>query len=388
MTTAIWAAGFFCLAMLLIHLISIAIAIGRCRASKRLLAPPPDAPAVSLVRPVCGLENHLEATLRSGFMLDYPSYEIVFCVARAADPAVPLLRRLMGTFPQVPARLLIGDERICSNPKLNNMVKGWREAAHDWVVFADSNVLMPSDYLQRLLARWRPGESGLVCSPPVGIAPLGVFAELECSFLNTYQARWQYVADSLGLGFAQGKTMLWRREELERGGGIRALGSELAEDAAGTKLVRGSGRKVHLVDRPFAQPLGSRTLAEVWRRQIRWARLRRASFRAYFVPELLAGGFFPLAAAIAVAAAEPVLWPVVVAFVGFWYGAEAMLAWAARWPLTPRTPLILLLRDLLLPVVWVFAWLGSDFVWRGNHMCVIAGSGDLSPIDRAEVAGD
>jgi ceramide glucosyltransferase len=38
---------------------------------------------------------------------------------------------------------------------------------------------------------------------------------------------------------------------------------------------------VRLVDRPFPQPLGYRSAADVWRRQLRWARLRRASFFAY-----------------------------------------------------------------------------------------------------------
>ncbi len=69
--------------------------------------------------------------------------------------------------------------------------------------------------------------------------------------------------DSLGRGFAQGKTMLWRRADLERSGGIEALASEVAEDAAATKIVRGAGRKVRLLGQPLAQPLGRRSAAEV-----------------------------------------------------------------------------------------------------------------------------
>ena len=152
---------------------------------------------MSLVRPVCGIENHVEETLASGFTLDYPRYEIVFCVASAQDPVVPTVRRLMAAHPGVPARLLVGNEKISDNPKLNNLYKGWRAAAHDWVVLADSNVCMPPDYIQRLIAAWRP-DTGLVCSPPIGGRPVGFWAELECAFLNTYQARFQYTADSLG----------------------------------------------------------------------------------------------------------------------------------------------------------------------------------------------
>src|SRR5271166_2400326 len=105
--------------------------------------------------------------------------------------------------------------------------------------------------------------------PPIGSAPEGVWAELECAFLNSHQARWQCFADSIGLGFAQGKSMLWRKEILQRGGGVRALAGEVAEDAASTKLVRKQGLRVRIVDRPFEQPLGRRSAADVWRRQLR-----------------------------------------------------------------------------------------------------------------------
>jgi ceramide glucosyltransferase len=27
-----------------------------------------------------------------------------------------------------------------------------------------------------------------------------------------------------------------------------------------------------------------------------------------------------------------------------------------------------MLRDLLLPLLWIRGWLGKDFVWRGNQM--------------------
>ena len=86
-------------------------------------------------------------------------------------------------------------------------------------------------------------------------------AHLECAFLNTYQARWQYAAESVGHGFAQGKTMLYRRDVIEAAGGIEALGAETAEDAASTKLIRRQGLHVYLVDRPFAQPIGPRACA-------------------------------------------------------------------------------------------------------------------------------
>ena len=371
MTALILIAATFCIVTTAIHVVSIAVAIFRFRRSAwRQPLSAQKFPPVSLVRPLCGIDNYAADTLRSTFALAYPRCEILFCVASAKDPVVPLIESLLAEHQQAGARLLIGDERVSDNPKLNNVLKGWRAASHDWIVIADFNVLMPPDYIELLFANWR-ADTGLVASPPIGCRPQGVWAELECAFLNTYQARWQYLADTLGFGFAQGKTMLWRRTDLERAGGIAALAKEVAEDAAATKIVRGAGLKVRLIDRPLAQPLGYRSAIEVWNRQVRWARLRRASFFGYFLPEALSGGVLPMIALAFICAATG-LPPAasVGSLAALWYGGEMLLAAAAGWHLSVAYPLYGLARDLLLPALFVTALRGDDFVWRGNEMQV------------------
>jgi ceramide glucosyltransferase len=248
-------------------------------------------------------------------------------------------------------------------------MKAWDVAANDWIVLADSNVLIPPDYLDRLFARWTE-RCAVVCSPPVGVDVQGWAAELEAAFLNTFQARWQLAGDEVGRGFAQGKTMLLRRSDLAREGGLAALAREVAEDAAATKIARRRGRVVRVVDQPFPQPLGRRSLARVWRRQLRWARLRRLSFPGFFCAELPAGGVFPflLAGWLAIEGILP--WAGVVAMALAWYGAEAVLVRAFGWPLRVRTPLFWLARDLLLPVLWAGAWVVKGYEWRGNAVDV------------------
>ena len=370
MTIGALAAG-ICATSAAMHGLSVVLAARRCRRrSGPPMAPPADAPSVTIVQPLCGVETFSRETLRSIFALDYPSYEIIFCLARDDDPITPLVQNAIAANPGRPARLLVGDDRISANPKLNNVVKGWKAAKHDWVIMADSNVLMPVDYIQRLLARWRP-DTGIVCAPPIGSRPDSFGAEIECAFLNTYQARWQYAGESCGYGFAQGKTMLWRRETLEAGGSIEALGAEIAEDAAATKLIRAQGFSANLVDRPFQQPLGRRHLRDVWSRQLRWARLRRATFPFFFAPEILTTSLLTFAAA-AVAAPDFGVDPVVgfVLAAAFCYGAEAFLAFAAGWPLSWRSPAAWLVRDALLPFLWARGWSGRNVIWRGNAMDV------------------
>jgi ceramide glucosyltransferase len=365
MTLAIGAAG-FCFLATALHLVSVTIVAIRCRSRGTYRLPPGDAPRVTVVRPLCGVENFIGETLRSTFKLDYPRYEIIFCLERSDDPVASIARKLIEEHPQTPARLLIGADSTSPNPKLNNVIKGWDAARDDWIILADSNVLMPPDYIQRLLATWR-GDTGLVCSMPIASSPTGFWAELECAFLNTYQARWQLAADALGFGFAQGKSMLFRRDIVERGGGMRALGAEMAEDAATTKLVRSAGLRVRVVDHPFAQPLGCRSAPDVWMRQLRWARLRRMTFPLCFLPELFVGCAFPvLAGAYAATSVGLGAASVCALLLAGWFAAEAALARVAGWHLSWRMLPAFLVRDLLLPVLWVDAWIGDDMIWRGT----------------------
>ena len=168
MTAPILALAIFCIIAISSQIVSVLIAILRLWPNSRgEAALTQHFPPVSLVRPLCGLDNYAADTLGSTFALDYPHYEILFCVAAASDPAVPLVRELIAAHESTKARLLIGDDRVSSNPKLNNVVKGWRAARHDWIVLADSNVLMPPGYLRQLFRSWR-ANTGLVAAPPVG----------------------------------------------------------------------------------------------------------------------------------------------------------------------------------------------------------------------------
>ncbi|MCB8748887.1 ceramide glucosyltransferase [Rhodoferax sp. U2-2l] len=365
MTLTVLLAGFFC-AVVGLHAVSCALVVWRLRGSdpSQVAA---NHPPLSVIRPVCGLDPYLDETLASSFSDLAGACEVIFCVAQPDDPAIPVIRRLIAAHPEAAAQLLIGIDVISGNPKLNNVAKGWAAARHDAIVIIDSNVLLPRDYVQTLFASWRP-DTGLVTSPPVGIRAEGLWAKVESAFLNTYQDRWQMASDQLGNGFAQGKVLFWRRHVLEAAGGLAALGRDLAEDVASTKVVRAAGLKVRVVRRPFPQPLGRRSFGEVWSRQLRWARVRRDGFPALFALEPLTGLVPPLATLIALALAGVVSTLVVPLFLGFWYGAEWLVARQADWPATLADVGAWLVRDVLLLAIWLGAFAAKGFVWRGNAM--------------------
>lgn len=352
----------FAILALAIHLVGIGLALWRCR-SRPAPVKASERPPISIVRPLRGVDAGLRETLESTFLIDYPDYEILFCVAHEDDPAIPLVQKLILRHNGIPARLLIGEDRLGANPKLNNMAKGFYGARHPVVVFVDSNVLTPRDYLGQLAQRLGAG-AGMVSAPPVGDRPEGFWAHVECAFLNTYQARIQYAVDALGFGFAQGKTLCFRRADLEHGG-LERLASEAAEDAAASKMMRAKKRTIRLAG-PFSQWVGRRTAQQMWQRQLRWARLRRASFPLLFAPEICAGALPPLVAVLLAAASFGApLGLTALAFLAVWFAPEILLARLLRWPVSIPA---LLLRDAMLPALYVAAWLGRDFEWHGHKM--------------------
>lgn len=356
--------------LLAIQVASAVIAMVRCRQKKGIdgtAAPMQRPKGVTIVRPLCGLEPFSEETLEASFHIDWPDYELIFCVGNTDDPIVPLAQAAIDRHPHIAARLLVGMERLGPNPKLNNMAKGFRGARFDIIVFVDSNLLVAPDYLKRLTAAWRD-DTGMVTAPAYGDRPEGFWSLLECAMLNSYQARIQYAVDTLGFGFAQGKSLMFRRADLERGG-LESLASEPAEDAASTKMMRDQQRGIAVAGPPYPQLLGRRSLAQVWGRHLRWARLRRASFPVLFAPEIFSGALPPLAATLVAAhGAEINLAAAALVFLAIWYAPEWLLSRVAGWPRPAALLPAMLLRDILLPALYFCAFFGRSVTWNGTKV--------------------
>ena len=68
-----------------------------------------DAWGVSILRPLKGLDPELEYCLESAFQQDYPRFEVLLSVAEEEDPAVSVAREVIARYPDISARLIIGN---------------------------------------------------------------------------------------------------------------------------------------------------------------------------------------------------------------------------------------------------------------------------------------
>src|SRR3954465_9805828 len=79
---------------------------------------PDHTPPVTIYKPLKGVDEGLEENLRSFFRLEYPTYQLLFCVAAADDLAIEIVERLVREFPNHDARLIVGCPAFGLNPKV------------------------------------------------------------------------------------------------------------------------------------------------------------------------------------------------------------------------------------------------------------------------------
>jgi ceramide glucosyltransferase len=321
-----------------------------------------DRPPISAIIPIKLLDPGFAAAQASMFGQDYPAYEVLIGAAEEASPALDAARRIAAAHPNISCRFLRSAGVAAVSPKLNTLAAPLEAASHDFVFTKDSNITLDPDTLAAFVQNFTQGV-GLVCAVPVAVRPESFAGRIEAYLINGH-ARLLLTASALGIGFGVGKTMLFRRSDLDRAGGVAVLRDTLAEDTAMSMELARLGLKTVFCHRTIAQETGARSLVEIFERQLRWSVIRRKNERFTFPLEPLAS---PLPAAFAGALAAPLL--ACPAWAGFsltlllWFCAETFFALAKGWELSAWSPLAFLGREILALTAWLRAFTTHDVVW-------------------------
>jgi ceramide glucosyltransferase len=336
-------------------------------ALRYLAVRPPDlrsAEPVSILKPLHGLEADLESNLRTFFEQDYPSFEILFAVRDANDPAVPVVEKLRQEYPKVPSRLLITGEPPYPNAKVFSLDRMLHASAHDLVVMSDSDIRVTPTMLQTIAAEFQDPKLAVATCPYRAVAGSSFWSRLEAIGMNTDFLAGILVARMLeGMRFAVGPTIAARRHVLESIGGFDRLKDYLAEDFVMGKFAAEAGHGVSLSSYVIEHHIGSSVdFRHNAAHRIRWTRSTRRSRPAGYLGQLFT---MPVPLALLVTAWNPSWWPVLpvtlaIRGVAAWTVAELVLHARPNWLLLP-------IEDIAGFCFWIAGFFGKTIVWRGRR---------------------
>ncbi|HEC90587.1 MAG TPA: glycosyltransferase, partial [Alphaproteobacteria bacterium] len=181
-------------------------------------------PAVTIMKPVCGMDADLYENLRSFCLQDYPRYQIVYGVRDRDDAAIPAIRRLIAEFPRLDMELVVNDNSLGSNLKVGNLDNMYAAAKHRFLVIADSDTRVEPHYLSAVIAPFEGHDVGVVTCLYRGTAAGGMASLLVCMLINeSFLPSVLVSAQIREVRFAMGATMVVRRRLLDDMGGFKRL---------------------------------------------------------------------------------------------------------------------------------------------------------------------
>lgn len=339
-------------------------------------------PAVSILKPVKGVDPEMYEAFASHCRQDYPGeIEILFGAGSMEDPAVALIEQLQREFPQQQIRLLICPQVLGANGKVSNLVAMVAEARHPHLLINDSDIRVSPRYLRNILPAFAtPGDAarpvGMVTALYRGRAHATLASRLEALGISTdfmpgvLTARWL----ERGVHFGLGSTLAVTRQALDAIGGLRPLVDQLADDYELGARIFQAGYRVELGREVVETSIPAYTFSQFIAHQLRWARgVRDSRPLGYFGLLMTFGLPWALASVIASAASldSIALFSVMLCV------RMAMALSVGVGVLGDRGTLrdlwLLPLRDLVALAVWFWSFADDAIVWRGERFHLRAG---------------
>jgi len=347
-------------------------------------ADPAFTPPVSILKPFRGLDPDAYENLASFCRLDYPEFEIVFCVDADDHVIQSVIARLTADFPHCNIRVLYGSGRVAANDKVAKLARLVNEAAHEVLVISDSDVRVRPEYLRHLTAPLRdPNVGAVTClycpidikTPTDHLQSIGMMSDFFAGVLVDWQLE--------GLKFALGTTIATTRTRLNKFGGYPVLENRPADDLLVGRLIAEQGCEVMLVRYAIDTVCDYGSLGELLHKRLRWIVVMRHMRPWGHLGLLLTQG---LPWSIAAVAVHP-SWPVAIAYLGGYMGLRMAMTWtigihglrqSVLWKEMPLLPV----WDGVAFAIWLISFGRSSIRWRGADYYIRGGQ--LVPVLSAD----
>ncbi|MFL6464049.1 MAG: bacteriohopanetetrol glucosamine biosynthesis glycosyltransferase HpnI [Bryobacteraceae bacterium] len=330
---------------------------------QRTPSPDSNAPGVSVLKPLRGLDPNTQEAFVSQVRQRYPRFEILFGVRDENDPSVAAVRHLQNEYPNVAIRLVVGAPDT-PNGKVGTLLALSGQARYPVWVVNDSDIRVDPDYLLTVVAPLSDPAIGVVTCPyramahtvPAAWESLGIATDFMPSTL---------VAQLLSVReFGLGSTLAFRAEDLQRVGGFAAFADYIADDYQLAKRITSLGKRALLSTYVVETSLGEATWSGVWLHQLRWARTIRTS---------KGGGYAGLPLTHAG------VWAIVLLCMGAWLPAVLLLllrmasglltgGMILRSPVAIRLCCLAPVWDMYALAVWAASYMGRTIYWRDRSL--------------------
>ncbi len=326
-------------------------------------------PPMTILKPICGLDNDAYENLASFCRQDYPTYQMIFGVRDPQDSGIAVVKQIIHDFPKLDIQLVVSDRTIGTNFKVSNLENAATVAKYEIWLIADSDIRVGCDYLQRVVQPLHDKSVGVVTCLYRSLAQ-GWVTTLEAIGTSTEFHANVLVSKQLApIKFAFGSTIAIRKEALQAIGGFRAIADYLADDFQLGYLPAQAGYKVVLSDYIVEHILAPSTVAQAIKHQIRWARCIRVSRPWGYLGLIFTYGTVTSLLLLIATKGSILGW------------AGLMITWTTRlvmgWvvgvkilndPVAKKFLWLIPLRDLLSFAIWCYGFFGSTIEWRGRRL--------------------
>ena len=318
---------------------------------------------VSILKPLCGADDELEANLASFFALEHEPLQLVCGAADADDPGLAIVRRLARRHPDRDVTIVVGANADAASPKVGLMERLLPHATHPIILLSDSNVRVSPDEVRRVLPCFDDHRVGMVYQAVVGVGERSAAAACE-------NLHYTELAGMIAIGttvlsgehVVNAKGQWIRRAVLAAIGGFAQVRDSAADDYQLSQAVLAAGWRLALA------PHRVRIVHREWswtgllQRHLRHAGLRRRICPWAYPFELLLN---PVTWTLAVTAAGIPLLALPLAAVK--YALELSAARLLRGvPLAGRHVALLPLKDLVYFLGWFGSFAAHTVSWRGR----------------------
>jgi len=343
-------------------------------------------PPISILKPIRGLDPDAYENLASFCRLDYPKYEIVFCVDPDDDAVLSILAKLTRDYPKCRIRVLRGSGRLATNDKVAKLARLAEDAAYEFVVISDSDVRVRPDYLRQVIAPLRDPKVGATTCfyVPIEVSTwtdrmqsIGMMSDFYAGVLVDWQLE--------GIRFALGPTIATTRTRLNGFGGYAELENRPADDFLVGRLIADQGYEVVLLRYAIETVCDYGSFRDLLYKRLRWIVVMR-HMRPWGHLGLLLTQGLPLALlALAIHPSKTVA----VVYLGSYILLRMAMAWTIGahglrqrflWKEIPLIPV----WDAVAFAIWLTSFGRNSIRWRGADYYIRQGC--LVPVASVPVA--